>query len=115
MQGNNPDPNPGNNKATATVTGVSGNPVTNGIGTIPLDHSVLGGATYEDEITPIDPASAAFMDDGTSTGTAAPDALTYDNGAGSYKVVFLAFPFEAYGTASDKSDLVQKVYGFFGS
>lgn len=103
-----------NDKETHTVTGVSGNPVTNGIGSIPLDHTVLGAA-FEDEITPVNGATAAFMDDGTATGTAAPDALTYDNGAGSYKVVFLAFPFEAYGTASDKSDLVSKVYGFFGS
>jgi uncharacterized repeat protein (TIGR01451 family) len=103
-----------NDKKTNTVTGVSGNPVTNGIGSIPLDHTVLG-ATFEDEITPIDSAMPAFMDDGTATGTSAPDALTYDNGTGSYKVVFLAFPFEAYGTATDKSDLVTKVYGFFGS
>ncbi|HET8752263.1 MAG TPA: hypothetical protein VFM43_07035 [Gaiellaceae bacterium] len=103
-----------NDKKTNTVTGVSGNPVTNGIGSIPLDHTILG-ATFEDEITPVNGASAAFMDDGTATGTAAPDALTYDNGAGSYKIVFLAFPFEAYGTASDKSDLIQRTYSFFGS
>jgi uncharacterized repeat protein (TIGR01451 family) len=103
-----------NDKATATVTGVAGNPVTNGIGTIPLDHSVLG-ANFEDEVTPIGGALPAFMDDGTATGTSAPDALTYDNGAGSYKVVFLAFPMEAYGSATDKSDLVTRTMSFFGS
>ena len=48
-----------NDKATATVTGVAGNPVTNGIGTVPLDHSVLG-ANFEDEITPNGGALAAF-------------------------------------------------------
>ena len=40
-----------NDKATANVTGVTGNPVTNGIGDRPLDHSVLG-APFEDRITP---------------------------------------------------------------
>jgi len=87
-----------NDKATATVTGVTGNPVTGGLGTVPLDHSVLG-ATYEDQITPIAPATAAFTDD-----TSATDALTVADG--SYKVVFLAFPFEAYGTAAQQADLM---------
>jgi uncharacterized repeat protein (TIGR01451 family) len=87
-----------NDKATPTVTGVTGNPVTNGIGTVPLDHSVLG-ATYEDQITPIAPATAAFTDDTSTT-----DALTVADG--SYKVVFLAFPFEAYGTATQQADLM---------
>ena len=32
-----------NDKATDSVHGVTGNPVTDGIGTVPLDHSVLGG------------------------------------------------------------------------
>ena len=41
----------------------------------------------------------------------ATDALTF---AGSYKVVFLAFPLEAYGTAADKADLVGRTLTFFG-
>ena len=57
--------------------------------TVPIDHSVLG-ANFEDQITPIGPATAAFTDD-----TADTDALTVADGQ--YKVVFLAFPFEAYG------------------
>jgi hypothetical protein len=87
-------------------TGVSGDPVTNGIGSIPLDHSVLN-ASYEDQITPIAPATVAFTDD-----TSAPDGL--DVAAGAYKVVFLAFPFEAYGTASDKADLMSRVLSYLG-
>ena len=95
-----------NDKATNAVHGVTGNPVTNGIGAVPLDHSVLQ-ANYEDQVTPIDGAQAAFTDDGNN-----PDALTF---AGSgYKVAFAAFPFEAYGTASDKSDLMGRVFSFFG-
>ncbi len=93
-----------NDKPTADVHGVAGNALTNGIGAIPLDHSVLGSA-YEDQITPITPATLAFTDD-----TSAPDALTV--AAGAYKVVFLAFPFEAYGTATDKADLMSRVLAY---
>src|SRR5204863_3106409 len=94
-----------NDKATANVHGVAGSPVSNGIGAVPLDHSVLGAA-FEDRITPNGGALAAFTDDST-----APDALSF---AGTYKVVFLAFPFEAYGAAGDKADLATSVFTFFG-
>jgi predicted alpha-1,2-mannosidase len=93
-----------NDKPTANVHGVAGNAVTNGIGAIPLDHTVLG-AGFEDQITPITPATPAFTDD-----TSAPDALTV--AAGAYKLVFLAFPFEAYGTATDKADLMNRVLAY---
>jgi uncharacterized repeat protein (TIGR01451 family) len=105
-----------NDKSTASVTGVTGNPVTDGIGTIPLDHSVLGNA-FMDEITPNGGATPAFMDDGTAKPDAngapvpQPDALTF---SGTYKVMFLSFPFEEYGTAADKQALVGKVMTFFG-
>jgi uncharacterized repeat protein (TIGR01451 family) len=95
-----------NDKETATVTGITGNPVTDGIGAVPLDHSVLGAA-FEDRVTPIDPATAAFNDD-----SGAADALNVDTGT--YKVVFLAFPMEAYGTAADKADLVARLMAYFG-
>ncbi|HYU03250.1 MAG TPA: glycoside hydrolase domain-containing protein, partial [Jatrophihabitantaceae bacterium] len=93
-----------NDKPTANVHGVPGNAVTDGIGSIQLDHSALG-SSYEDEVTPIAPATAAFTDD-----TSAPDALTVT--AGAYKVVFLGFPFEAYGTAADKADLMNRVLSY---
>lgn len=95
-----------NDKATTAVHGVAGNPVTDGIGAVPLDHSVLG-ANFEDQITPIAPATAAFTDD-----TTAPDALTVADAG--YKVIFLAFPLEAYGTATQKADLVQRALTYFG-
>ncbi len=93
-----------NDKPTADVHGVAGNAVTGGIGAIALDHSALG-SSYEDEITPITPATPAFTDD-----TSVPDALTV--AAGAYRVVFLAFPFEAYGTATDKADLMNRVLAY---
>jgi uncharacterized repeat protein (TIGR01451 family) len=96
-----------NDKATAAVHSVDGDPVTNGIGTVPLDHSVLG-ANFEDEITPVAPAEPAFTDD-----SSAADALTV--AAGSYKVVFLAFPFEAYGSAAQRADLMSRTLTWFGS
>ena len=94
-----------NDVGTDAVHGVSGNAVSDGIGDVPLDHSVLD-AEYEDEITPNGTASPAFTDDDGQ-----PDALTY---SGAYKVVFLAFPLEAYGTAGDKADLVSRTMSFFG-
>jgi uncharacterized repeat protein (TIGR01451 family) len=95
-----------NDKATDAVHGVTGSPVTDGIGSVPIDHTVLNAA-FEDRITPIGPAEAAFTDDATQT-----DALTF---AGTYKVVFLAFPMEAYGSAAQKADLIDRVQTFFGS
>jgi uncharacterized repeat protein (TIGR01451 family) len=97
-----------NDKATVDVHGVTGNPVTDGIGAVPLDHSVLG-ANFEDEITPLDPATTAFTDD-----AAQPDGLNVADPSG-YKVVFIAFPFEAYGTATQKADLMQRVLTYLDS
>jgi hypothetical protein len=94
-----------NDKATAAVHGVAGNPVSNGIGTVPIDHSVLGAA-FEDRITPNGTALTAFTDD-----SGAANALSY---SGTYKVVFLAFPLESYGTAAQKADLVTRSFAFFG-
>ena len=94
-----------NDKPTAAVHGVVGNPVTGGIGTIAIDHSVLNAA-FEDQITPNGTAQSAFTDDAGQT-----DALTY---SGTYKVVFLAFPLESYGTASDKANLIANAMTFFG-
>jgi len=94
-----------NDKATDHVTGQAGT-ITDGIGTIPLDHTVLGAA-FEDRITPNGTAVPVFKDDATQ-----PDGLSF---SGTYKVVFIAFPMEAYGTDLDKQDLVQRVKTFFGA
>jgi len=94
-----------NDKATDHVTGQAGT-ITDGIGTIPLDHTLLGAA-FEDRITPNGTAVPVFKDDATQ-----PDGLSF---SGTYKVVFIAFPMEAYGTDLDKQDLVQRVKTFFGA
>ena len=97
-----------NDKPTDNVTGVTGNTVTNGIGVVPLDLSVLDGAEFSDELTLVGPATPAFTDDAGNT-----DGLSVDTGT--YKVVFLAFPFEEYGSPAQKADLVTRVLTFFGS
>ena len=97
-----------NDKVTGMVHGVATSPVTGAappITAVAINHGVLGAA-FEDRITPNGGALVAFTDD-----TGAADALSF---SGTYKVVFLAFPFEAYGTAAQKIDLVKRVTTFFG-
>ncbi len=99
-----------NDKPTTTVTGVAGT-LTNGIGAIALNHAVLG-ATFEDRITPVGPAIGIFTDNTAATNALSVNAA--DDASGTYKVVFLAFPFEAYGGATDQLDLMQRVMLYFG-
>jgi hypothetical protein len=96
-----------NDKATTDVKAVAGNPVTTGLDTVTIDHSVLG-ANFEDQITPIAPGTAAFADD-----TGATDALTVSTGG--YKVFFAAFPIEAFGTAAQKATLVGNTLNWFAT
>lgn len=93
-----------NDKATSNVHEVAAT-LSAGVGTVPLDHSVLGAA-FEDRITPINGAIGVFTDDATAY-----DALSF---TGTYKVVFLAFPLEAYGSATQKADLISRVMTYFG-
>jgi uncharacterized repeat protein (TIGR01451 family) len=96
-----------NDKATTDVHGVAGDPVSDGIGAVPLDHSFLNAA-FEDQVTPVAPAAPAFTDDGGAT-----DGLSVADGP--YKVVFLAFPMESYGSADQRADLMNRVLTWFNS
>ena len=93
-----------NDKATKHVTGVAGT-LAAGVGTVGIDPSVLGN-NFMDQITPNGTAVGIFTDDASKT-----DALSF---SGTYKVVFLAFPLEEYGTAAQKADLVKRAMTFFG-
>jgi hypothetical protein len=95
-----------NDKPTTAVHAVAGT-LTDGAGAVPIDHSVLQ-ANFEDQITPNGGALSIFTDDGGH-----PDALAFANTT--YKVVFLAFPMEAYGSGAQRADLVHRVMGYFGS
>ena len=88
--------------------GVAGNPVTDGIGTVPLDHSVLGA-----DVRGPDHARSRRRSRRSPTTRSQPDALTF--AADGYKVAFLAFPLEAYGTAAQKADLMTRTLDWFGT
>jgi hypothetical protein len=101
-----------NDIATKNVRGVLGS-LAAGVGTVPIDTSVLGN-TFMDQITPIAPAVPIFADDAHK-----PDALSFSGASAAsgknYKVVFLAFPLEEYGTAQQKADLLKLVMTFFST
>jgi len=92
-----------NDIKTANVHDIAGT-LTAGAGTVPLNSAVLGN-TFMDEITPNGTAQPIFNDDASK-----PDALSF---SGTYKVVFLAFPMEEYGTADQRADLIGRVFTFF--
>jgi hypothetical protein len=94
-----------NDVKTSNVNGVTGT-LTDGVGTVPLNASVLYGCWCMDEITPNGTATGIFTDDASKT-----NGLSF---SGTYKVVFLPFGFEEYGTAAQKADLVKRVMAFFG-
>ena len=94
-----------NDQATNNVHEVAGS-LTAGVGTVPLDSTVLGNQ-FMDEITPNGTATGIFTDDASKT-----DGLSFN---GTYKVVFLPFAFEEFGTAAQKADFVTRVMTFFGS
>ncbi len=96
-----------NDIGTASVTAVVTNTVMTGLGTYTMDYASVGLNDYSDEITPVSPAIPAFMDDSNM-----PDALTVS--AGNYKVMFLAFPFEAMGTAQDRAEVLMHAMNYFG-
>jgi hypothetical protein len=95
-----------NDVSTSAVHSVAGS-LTDGIGDVPLDTSVLGDA-YMDQVTPVSPATGIFTDDAAMT-----NALAVDSGT--YRVVFLGFPFEEYGSSTQKADLIAKTLAFFGA
>ncbi len=88
------------------ASAVPGNPVTAGMGDVPVNNAAVGYSEYNDEVTPIEPAVAAFLDDRQE-----PSALTLDTGV--YRVVFLAFPFESFGDAGQRADLMGRVLTYF--
>lgn len=92
-----------NDIPTTEVHSAAGNPVTDGIGSVPLGFLAC---PCTNQITPISPAIVAFRDD-----EGEPDALTVATDG--YQVVFLAFPFEIYGNATQRADLMARVLDWF--
>ncbi len=96
-----------NDIPTTHVTAVATNTVTAGLGRLPVDTAVLGGAQFSDELELLPPAQPAFRDD-----RGRPDALTVEDGR--YRVVYLAFPFEGLGTQADRAELMRRVLDWLG-
>ena len=96
-----------NDKNANSVFGIAGT-LTDGIGEVPLPGTFLG-ANFENRITPIAPAVAIFTDE-----TPGPDNKRGLSFSGSYKVVFLPFGFEQYGSAAQRTEFVNRVNTFFG-
>jgi hypothetical protein len=96
-----------NDKPTQNVTGELGDPVGGNQGVVPLDHAVLGAA-FEDQVT---------LDGAAGTSVAFRDDAGQPNGVSvatpTYKAVFLGFPFEAYGTAAQRTGLMANVLTWF--
>lgn len=95
-----------NDKGTKYVTGVTANPVTTGLGQLPVDVKTVYSNDFSNQITPISPAIAAFTDDKAET-----DALTVTDGP--YKVMFLAWPFEALTRAEDRTEVMGRALKYF--
>lgn len=93
-----------NDKATLNVHEVAGT-LTAGVGTVPIDDTVDGNQ-FMDEITPNGTAVGVFTDDAGHF-----DGLSF---SGTFKVVFISFPFEEYGSAAQKANLMTRVFAFFG-
>jgi hypothetical protein len=100
-----------NDKLTRHVTGVAGT-LAGAVGTVPIDDTVLQN-DFMDQITPNGGATGIFTDDAGKF-----DGLSFSGASAvtgtNYKVVFLSFPFEEYGTAAQKADLVTRIFAFFG-
>ena len=95
-----------NDVPMTVASAVAGNPVTGGMGDVPVNNAAVGYSDYNDQVTPVEPAMAAFLVD-----TGEPTALTLgDNG---FQVVFLGFPFEAFGDAAQRADLMGRAMNYF--
>jgi len=91
-----------------TATPIITNAVTASLRPLPVGYPLLAGRNYNNQLQMISPAQPAFIDINGQ-----PIGLTLDDVGRNAKVVFLAFPFEVAGDATDQAVLMQKVLQFF--
>ncbi len=99
-----------NDKGTLSATAVVSNSITGGLGVLTYTNyvSIFGSsADFSDQLTPIDPAEAATVDSGTGE----TNGLTVQ--AGPYKVMFLAFPYEAINSTTSQNALMKRALDWF--
>jgi uncharacterized repeat protein (TIGR01451 family) len=95
-----------NDKGTGSTTAVISNLVTSGLGVLAYTNFItirLSTLDYSDQLTPVAPAEPAFVDSGTGQ----TDGLTVDTGL--YKVMFLAYPYEAINDTTRQTALMARV------
>ena len=97
-----------NDIPTVSVSGVPNSPIGGGFGTLTLNYPTADYCDCNDDLTLASPALAAF----TGNPNAITTGLSVDTGT--YKLVFLAFPFEAMGGAPDQAQLMKQTLTFFG-
>jgi uncharacterized repeat protein (TIGR01451 family) len=108
-----------NDKDTLSVRSVVTNTITAGLPvTMTLSHAApfTGYVPFSDQITPIAPAVQAFKDDAGKFNALTVTVIPVANQAAAvkpYKVVFLAFPYEAMGSAADRAILMKNVLMYF--
>ncbi len=103
-----------NDKGTGSATAGLNNSITDGLGVLPYTNFVsigLGSADFSDQLTPVAPAVSAFTD----TGTRQTDGLVVQDTTlgSSYKVMFLAFPFEAINSTTSQAALMKRALDWF--
>jgi hypothetical protein len=103
-----------NDKGTYSASASLGNSVTSGLGILPYENgydTLFGGNDYSDQLTPVAPALTAFTDTGTRETNG---LLVEDTTLGSsYKVMFLAFPYEAIDSAASRTALMKRALDWF--
>jgi uncharacterized repeat protein (TIGR01451 family) len=106
-----------NDKGTASVSGEPGSAVGGTFAATPLVR-INGLCTCEDETVPVAPATVQFRDDGVAAGSPQPNGIAATDTSAltgkTYRVVFLGFPLEEFGTAADQGALASRVNAYFG-
>jgi hypothetical protein len=98
-----------------SLTTVITNPVFSSItGTITVNNAARGFGPYNDWVTPVAPAKPATMDAdaGEVNGLSVSDISPVTGKE--YRVVFLAFPFEAITSAAYRNAIMRNVMVYFG-
>ncbi|HTP09549.1 MAG TPA: CHRD domain-containing protein [Anaerolineae bacterium] len=90
-----------NDTGTTLASGVITSPLTSGLGDMPVDVDAVGMPDYSDWLVLDSIAQPALRDD-----AGRPNALTADTGT--YKVIFLSFPFEAISDSCDRADVMAR-------
>ncbi len=103
-----------NDKGTFSATASLGNSITKGLGVLPYDEGydlLFGGSDFSDQLTPVAPAIPGFTDTGTHEING---LLVQDTTLGSsYKVMFLAFPFEAINSSTGQANVMKRALDWF--